>query len=308
MTGSYSRKPLRSYQGVSQSPAQGGFSVLFGVPFVLAGGFILLIAGKVIPVSPGEVKAPMWVLGAVGASFALAGAVLMIKGAIDLSRARRIEKQKSLNPREPWCWDYPWNPAGIQENKQKKVFRQFLAAGFLLIFLVPLNWWAWGLPEAPGMVRVIVSLFDFAALLVLGYAFYLLFQYRKYGNGRLRFQSFPFFLGEKARMVLEGLPEGLDHLHLTLRFIEEAYETRYRGRDRSTQVVFYLRYLEERTLNGASLPRGGELALEWDLPPDKEFVSRLGERPAWYWELTARAETPGIDYEARFFLPVYARP
>ena len=80
------------------------------------------------------------------------------------------------------------------------------------------------------------------------------------------------------------------------------------GKNRSQRVVCYERYKEERTPAGPRWPASGRMQLEWDLPPDAELTSRLSERPAWYWELVAEAETPGIDYQARFLLPVYAQP
>jgi hypothetical protein len=39
--------------------------------------------------------------------------------------------------------------------------------------------------------------------------------------------------------------------------------------------------------------------------PEKGFETRLSERPPRYWELEVLAETPGIDFNAFFFLPVY---
>ena len=39
-----------------------------------------------------------------------------------------------------------------------------------------------------------------------------------------------------------------------------------------------------------------------------EFTSDLASRPMRYWELVVKAETAGVDYEAMFLVPVYARP
>jgi len=48
--------------------------------------------------------------------------------------------------------------------------------------------------------------------------------------------------------------------------------------------------------------------MEWVLPDNPDYVSRLSERPARFWELEVKGKTPGVDYQERFLLPVYGRP
>ena len=43
------------------------------------------------------------------------------------------------------------------------------------------------------------------------------------------------------------------------------------------------------------------------LPPSKDLSTSLSERPPRYWELKVEADTPGVDYEATFLVPVYAK-
>ena len=93
---------------------------------------------------------------------------------------------------------------------------------------------------------------------------------------------------------------------IDLRFIEEQYETRGSGKNRSQQVICYQRYHVNRTLKGKDVSLSGSLSLEWDLPEDPEFSSALSQRPARFWELEVRADTAGVDYHSRFLLPVYA--
>ena len=175
-------------------------------------------------------------------------------------------------------------------------------------FLAPFHWWAFVSPEGTLMVKGIVVFFDLAFGLAGGYyLFRNLALFLKYGNSRLQFGSFPFFLGNKLSVVLVGLPSEIGRLQLDLRFIEEKYETRQRGRNRESRVVCYQMYHEARTLEGREISSAKKLPLEWNLPEHSEFASTLSQRPARFWELEVKADTSGVDYHSRFLLPVYAR-
>ena len=93
---------------------------------------------------------------------------------------------------------------------------------------------------------------------------------------------------------------------MDMRFVEEQYETRGSGKNRSQQVICYQRYHENRTLKGKDISPSGTLSLEWDLPNEAELTTSLSHRPARFWELEVKADTPGVDYHSRFLLPVYA--
>ena len=131
----------------------------------------------------------------------------------------------------------------------------------------------------------------------------------RYGSGGLRYGRFPFFLGETLDVSFErtGRMGELRELTATLRCVEERYEMRGRGEDRSPVVVGYEAHRETKHVRvpaGAqkALGVGLSFALPGDAPP-----TLLGERPPVYWELEVRAEAPGVDYGAAFLVPVYAR-
>jgi hypothetical protein len=49
------------------------------------------------------------------------------------------------------------------------------------------------------------------------------------------------------------------------------------------------------------------MPIQWPLPPEPAWVTRLNPDPAIrYWELVVEADRPGLDYRASFLLPVYA--
>jgi hypothetical protein len=148
-----------------------------------------------------------------------------------------------------------------------------------VVFMVPFNYVGFVLEGVPGrwFWVGIVGLFDVVAVVVVGYA----------------------FLGP-------GRSELLEPMTVTLRAVEEAYETRGSGKNRSQQVVFYETYVDSQAIDDVRRRWEGRrgLALEFDLPNEAAGTC-LSERPPRYWELEITADVPGVDYKAVFLLPVY---
>jgi hypothetical protein len=65
----------------------GGCLALFGLPFALAGAYIVLVALRVVPAS-GEVYAPLWVVFAAGVVFLVPGLVFFMAGLRTMATAR----------------------------------------------------------------------------------------------------------------------------------------------------------------------------------------------------------------------------
>jgi len=242
------------------------------------------------------------------AMFFLAGAFLIGHGFKGLRLKARVEEGRRRFPDKPWMWDYQWEPLGISENKVKEIVNHFVAGLVFVAFLAPFHYLMWFDPkqDPPMWAKGVILFFDFIVVLVLGDAFRKLFQYLKYGNSRLRFQDFPYYVGHKVRLALEGVPATFDRMTLNLRYVEEAYETRGTHRNKRQEVVCYQIYGEERTLNSGPV-HGGRLITEWELPDNEEMISELSARPARFWELEVKAETPGVDYESRFLVPIYSK-
>lgn len=302
------RMRLSERRPVSRTTIHGWPSMLFGLPFAGMGTFILLIGMEKVEVSQTKIHAPLWVISVCGLMFLLAGLWFIWHGMDGLRRQARIQNVRTTRASSPWLWDYEWQALGISDNKLKKVIHAFLMLVLVGTFLAPFHWWAFMSNDGRMMIKGIVVFFDLAFGLGGGYyLFHNLALFLKYGNGRLRFDTFPFFLGDKLSVVLVGLPSKINQLQLDLRFIEEKYETRQRGQEKESKVVCYQLYHEARTLEGREIASADKLSQEWDLPENPEFASTLSQRPARFWELEIKADTPGVDYHSRFLLPVYAR-
>jgi len=302
------RVPLKNRQPISRTTIHGWPSVIFGLPFAGIGAFFFLMGLGKVEVDPAKVHAPLWIISVFGLMFLLAGLSFIWHGMDGLRRKTRIKNAKTTRAASPWLWDYEWQALGISDNKLKKVLHGFIMLVVVGTFLAPFHWWAFVSDEGHLMVKLMVIFFDLVFGLGGGYYFLNnLALYLKYGNSRLRFANFPFYLGDKLSVILVGLPSEINQLQLDLRFVEEKYETRQRGNKKESRVVCYQLFHEARTLKGREVAPSSKLSLEWDLPDEPEFTSNLSQRPARFWELEVKADTPGVDYHSQFLLPVYSK-
>lgn len=133
----------------------------------------------------------------------------------------------------------------------------------------------------------------------------------RYGNSFLAYDEFPYFLGSTMRARLRA-PRHLsviDSLTLTLRCVQERYVTTGYGSNRTTRVVCYELYKDSLTLDQQRLGNfvGAEIPVEFRLPTDK-LPTTLSATPPTYWQIEARGQARGADYEAYFLVPVYKQP
>ncbi len=301
-------KELRSHSGISRTTIHGWPSVFFGSPFLAAGIVISCLYLGVIEYSSRSLHAPEWILGVFGFMFFLAGASLMGHGLLGVRQRALLKDAKKNRTSSPWLWDYPWHALGISENKLKEALHSIFLLVVFSVFLAPFNWWAFFSNQSEILLKLIVGFFDLVCGLGVGINFYKKWAlYLKYGNSRLQFRDFPFFLGNKISVGLIGLPKNAEQVECHLRCIEERYEIRGSGRNRSSKVVCYEKYRDTKKIHGSKVLNQEKLSLEWKLPNDKDLKSILSERPAKFWELEVKAETPGVDYHSRFLLPVYVK-
>ncbi|MCO5169057.1 MAG: hypothetical protein M9894_22165 [Planctomycetes bacterium] len=292
---------------LSNHPTIGGgmglVGLFFGLPFLAAGLFVMAL-GTLVPMDNPESAPPAGFMVVFGLVFAIPGAGLMIAGARSALRGLRSRRLLAQHADEPWLADHDWDPRVVRDRAQG-VLGPFGAAGFMTLFLSIFNGLVFfGDEDVPVFAMVIVGLFDLLLLFVWGYAFYVLGRRLKYGEGQLRLGSFPFFAGQPLRVTAE-LPRALrdfPELKATLRYVEQVWETRGTGKNRSRTLVAYERWAEQRVLPAEEV--GREVELEFQVPPGAPPTD-LSASPARYWELQLDAETPGIDYHALFLVPVY---
>ena len=256
-----------------------------------------------------SIHAPLWVVSICGGLFVTCGVWLMAHGTNSLHRQwNRSHGQQQL-PEKPWLWDYPWHASGITDNTFKASFNSLIALGTFIAFLAPFNWIAFVSDSGGLLWQLLTGFFDVVIALGIGsYLFKNIGQFWTFGNGRISFDDFPFFLGQSMQLTIEQLPSDLTIIHLTIRCIEEAYEIRKRenGRKRESVVVCYQIYHDTQIIRGELVNETGQLRCSWNLPENTQLASTPSERPATFWELKVHGERHGLDYHSHFLLPIYA--
>ncbi len=305
------RKELRGHSTISRTTIEGWPAVFFSLPFIGAGTLIILASFNVIPVKDSSFHAAREVAASFGGLFALAGLLTLIHGLLSLNAKRKAAFLSQQYPAERWRADYPWDPQGIKADSSKKVKSGLYANLGITVFCAPFNWLFFA--EQPDRIfQLFIGFFDLILVISWAYWVYLVLALWKYGVSSLEFHQFPFFLGGQAGMTLRmNRPApGLKEMKATLRHIEERYETRGSGKNKSSVIVSYELYADTLTMN--NLTPFQQQAVQWplnfSLPQGSQYNTCLSCRPAKYWELEVNAQTPGIDYCPSFLLPVYAKP
>jgi hypothetical protein len=295
---------LTNHPTQSATAIDGWKSALFGVPFLAvgAGMFAAAIAGRA-----SQKHAPDWLIELFGTFFFGGGLFFFVHGVAGVWRKHTYQREAAQRPGEPWLYDHHWNRQGSAFSAFDDMLKRLASAVMWTAFLAPFAWigtqkGAW--PFLAG--AIILGLFG----LIFWYRWLtMLFDFLRYGNSFLEFQSFPFFLGERlnAGLRISRHVSELDQLSLTLRCVQEKYVTTRGADNRSTtQVVCYELYKDAVTLDRDRLQAMSEagIPIEFRLPKDRASTS-LAATPPIYWEIQAQGQARGANYEAFFLVPVY---
>lgn len=285
-----------------QRVAYGRGPLLLSLPFVVIGVLLGLIGLRVVEVDPASVHAPWGILTAIGAVFALAGLSLLVNALRGMLLRSRRKHLSRMHPERPWLGDWPWDARRGRDEPWRRVLAAWFGFTLFALFQVPFVWWAFLSGEGPWMVKGIVGLFLLICLLVGGTAFHRTMQALRYGSSYVVYEEFPFRLGSEARVRFG--PCRFDRLTVDLECVEERFETRGHGKNRSTTNVMNRLHHEQRTLELA--PSVPEVDLRFSLPDDPELTTAFVQLPIRYWRLRVRADVPGVDLDTSLLLPVYA--
>ena len=77
------------------------------------------------------------------------------------------------------------------------------------------------------------------------------------------------------------------------------------GKNRSTRVEHHALHEVRQEIDPRQLNPDSDLGIPIAIRLPEGMATRLHDKPRRYWELDVSADTPGIDYSARFLVPVY---
>lgn len=279
----------------------------FGGVFVAVGTLVILVGTKVIAVDPKGVHAPYWVLTVFGAVFACGGLMVWSMAGKQYRANRRRREAAARWAGEAALIDSDWDPRGFAPPRWARAVKALAGAGFLTMFLSIFNYWAfWA--GGPWMVKAIVILFDLVLLAAWWQAGVLLGRACKFGGSRIEFSVFPYRLPKP--IVIRWQPAtGIAHANkgsFTLRCVEEWFEHRGSGRNRSAHLVHEELWSATWHLDRPQAFRPQEeIELTYDPPADAPPTQLSADKPV-FWELEVSLDLPGLDFEESYLVPVYA--
>jgi hypothetical protein len=300
------RLPGRTEQRGSQTGLPTWGMLLFGCPFIGVGAWAILAGTQTIPIDETNFNAPHWVLSVFGGVFALGGVMLWGMAARQFASNRRRLSATQGYQNEPALADFNWDPRGYEAPRWKRAFRTLLAAAFMTLFLSMFNWWAF-FTKSPLMVKIIVGLFDLILLAVWWAAVVAIGRAVKFGGSRIEFAHFPYRVDESVLICWQPAT-GIKQVRsgsFTLRCVEEWFEQRGSGGDRSSHLVHEeiwsgKWHLEE----DRAFELGQWMESRYNLPADALPTQLSAKRPL-FWEFEVKLDLPGLDFEEVYLVPVY---
>jgi len=280
---------------------------LFGLPFFGFGVWATLAGLKLAPLDESKLHAPYWVLAMVGVVFALAGVMVWSMG----WRQLKANKHRAeLGMRNPVLADYAWDERGFTPPRWASAAKGVGGVIFFALFLSMFNWWAF-FAKGPWMVKIIVGLFDLVLIWAAWLACLRVGRTLKFGPSRIEFARFPFHPGETLSLHWV-VPNGLTHAAkgiFTLRCVEEWYETRGSGKNRSKQLVQEAVWSVTGELDEPrDLTPGRPEELRFDIPAEVmgTRMNAKDTKPV-FWELVIELDLAGLDFKETYMVPIYRK-
>ena len=282
----------------------GAFTTLFGSCFVLGLGAIGTACAVSFGLSGTGGPAFSAVLSA-SLIFLNAGITGFREGLRKRSDVKRKERTLKEFPDRPWESDCEWDKYEAKVNHTKEGLEQLFILRYFALLLLPFNYWAWVAIAPSSMALCVLGILDLLLLVKIFRASYRIAQGVKYGTSHLKFERFPYSIGEALDVKFSTLrPIGeFRNAKLTCRCIEEETIEQNGKRIKSCVQIF----AEEIEIDEPGNMGTEELPIFFSIPADQPGTS-LVKPPLRYWELEIKAQTTGVNFEALFPLPIYVKP
>ncbi len=281
--------------------------VLFFLPFCGVGvvtGVLALRAG----VTGDWGQAGFFAIFAVafgGVGFGMLGAAVAGR-----RRAWEIEERTAANPDEPWRWRPEWAAGRIECSTRRKMWTAWAFTTFWNVVSVPASMVA--VREAlqsREYMPLLALTFPAVGLGLLVWALRETVRHRKYGVTVFELAHLPGVIGRGIggliRTSLLLAPE--DGFEVSLTCLNRV--TRGSGKHRSTTEN--IRWQETVTVTDfqRDLERAGTMVpVAFSLPPDVDGSDDSKPDDQIIWRLEVSADVLGVDYLARFDVPVFRTP
>ena len=277
------------------------FLGLFGLPFAgmgLAFAFMSTRFGTNMPGLFGVVF---------GMFFAIIGFGLIAAAIFGYRKLSQRADLQAANPDKPWIWREDWaagraNGSDPRANITAWVFTAFW--DFISIFIS-----AAVLPKllAQGDMRaLLVLIFPLAGVFITGFAVRGTLRIVRYGRTSFWFDTVPFPPGGRVKGVIHlklptATPHGIDlRLACKRRIVT--------GTGNSQSVNELVLWQNETNVPAESVMHGlsdAEIPIDFAIPADAFEANDDNPNDKLIWQLTAKADVPGVDFTDNYELPVF---
>jgi hypothetical protein len=288
---------------VRTSPAAAaGCLMIFSVPFLVAGIFLVYQAIRRAVLGDGAGAIPT---AAGGAVFAAVGVTMLIGSRATRRKGEELEARRGAAPGQPWLWREDWANRRIPDSGRTQAATLFAFALIWNLISLPAAWFAIrGLLQGGDAAGWLVLLFPAVGSVLLVAAAYSALQARRYGRSILELSAVPAPIGRELAGTIHITRE-LDPEHgvqVTLSCIRVVVSGSGKNRSTREQILWQ----DEQSIAGLTRQYDGVgIPVRVAIPADAEPCDDSDPSNRVLWRLVARASTPGVDYGATFEVPVF---
>jgi hypothetical protein len=276
------------------------FLSLFGMPFLGMGLFFAYIAA-----SRGGPQAPIGVV--LGLFFACIGAGLIFAAIGGYRLLKQQNAIRAANADKPWLWRKDWaegraNGGSPRANITLWVFTglwDFMSA-FVAFNVLP------KLLQSGDPKALLVLIFPLAGAGVTAFAVRGTLRIWRYGRTAFWCDTLPFCPGAHVKGVIHlKLPTATAH-GIDLRLSCKRRIVTGSGKNQS--VTEMALWQDEKNIPAQSVMHGlqdAEIPVDFTIPPDIYETNDDNPNDRVYWQLRAKADVPGVDFDDNYELPVF---
>lgn len=287
-----------------QRPSIAGSVILclFGLPFAAMG---LLFAATSFRNDAGS-QSP-WVGVVIGLAVACVGFLLIVAAVAVYRSSKHLYDLKSANPDRPWLWKDDWAASRANGSNSKVNITLWVVAGLWdAVSFAPT------IANLPQIVAgqnpavMVMMVFPLIGVLITFFAVRGTMRTLRYGHTRFWFDSPVFSPGSHVKGAVHlklstDVPHGFD---LTLSC--KRHLTTGTGKTQNTQD--FVLWQDAQNVPAGSIARGpgeAQIPVDFVLPPEVLETNEDNYRDRVFWQLQAKADAPGVNFNDKYELPVF---
>lgn len=242
--------------------------------------------------------------------FGGAGLGVIFLGVYGWKASRNEARLRNLHPERPWLWKQTWADGTIKSSTRTGAIVAASFAGLWNAISFPLAIFI--IPQAlrdGEYAALLILLFPAVGLLLAAWAVVAALRWRRYGVSVFQMTKVPGVIGGP----LEGVIYTNVHIRpeegfkLTLNCINRRVTGSGKNRNTRETVLWEDSRLLQRELLEKDTTRSA-IPVLFSIPFDCQQTNEENPNDSIFWRLDAEAAVPGVDYSARFEVPVFKTP